>query len=46
MPVKRTLIPLVGLTALVLLVAACGAAEPTEEPLAAGPRLLYFYADW
>jgi hypothetical protein len=37
---------LVGVTALVLLVAACGGAAPTEESLGAEPQLLYFYADW
>ncbi len=46
MPVKRTPMTLAGLTVLVLLVAACGGAEPTEEQLAAEPQLLYFYADW
>ena len=46
MPVKQTSITLAGLTALVLLVAACGGAAPTEEQLAAEPQLLYFYADW
>jgi hypothetical protein len=46
MPVKRTPMTLAGLTVLVLLVAACGGAAPTEEQLAAEPQLLYFYADW
>ena len=46
MPVKRTLLTTAGLTVLVLLVAACGGAEPAEEQLAAEPRFLYFYADW
>ena len=45
-----------GLTVLILLVAACGGAAPAQErdaeeqvageQVAAGPQLLYFYADW